>query len=265
MAPPDGFLGGVIGPGLMEMLQKMIGAEEEDLVARAAGRVPQGAGEKCLADAHGAEDEGEEIADATAVEGDGRLPVNALERLLFLEASAAEAQEEVLVIPPFDLVVELHFNITEHPTAAWTAQQIVEAFPWDTAPRSLLRDRDGIYGHYFRRRVSGLSIDEVLIAARSPWQSPYVERLIGSLRRDCLEHVIVLNGRHLRRLLDSYLAYYHSVRTHLSLDKGCPQPLARAVARAGQGCCPTPGWRIAPSVCAARCLSHYVGFCHRLH
>lgn len=86
----------------------------------------------------------------------------------------------------------VHFNVTDSPTAKWTAQQIVEAFPWDTAPRYLLRDRDGIYGHEFVGRVRSMGIREVMIAARSPWQSPYVERLIGTLRRDCLDHVIVL-------------------------------------------------------------------------
>ncbi len=116
----------------------------------------------------------------------------------------------------------MHFNVTEHPTAVWTAQQIVAAFPRDTAPRYLLRDRDRIYGNYFTRRVDGLSIDEVLIAPRSPWQNPYVERVIGSIRRECLDHVIVLGERHLLRILSSYLTYYHAARTHLSLDKVAP-------------------------------------------
>ncbi len=116
----------------------------------------------------------------------------------------------------------LHFNVTEHPTAGWTAQQIIEAFPWDTAPRHVLRDRDRIYGNDFKRRLHGMSIRDVPTAPRSPWQNPYAERVIGSIRRDCLDHVIVLNERHLRRLLDSYLRYYHTARTHLSLDKDAP-------------------------------------------
>jgi len=116
----------------------------------------------------------------------------------------------------------LHVNVTEQPTAAWTAQQIIEAFPWNSAPAYLLRDRDRIYGDDFRQRVTAMGIREVLIARRSPWQSPYVERLIGSIRRDCLDHVIVLNERHLRRLLSSYLRYYHGVRTHLALEKDAP-------------------------------------------
>ena len=120
----------------------------------------------------------------------------------------------------------VHFNITEHPTAQWTAQQIVEAFPWDTAPRYLLRDRDAIYSVAFQHRVKNMGIEEVKIAPRSPWQNPYCERLIGSIRRDVLDHVIVLNDRHLKRLLTAYIAYYHRFRTHLSLAMDCPQPRA---------------------------------------
>jgi putative transposase len=98
----------------------------------------------------------------------------------------------------------VHFNVTEHPTAAWTAQQIVDAFPEDTAPSSLLRDRDTIYGHAFRQRVKGMGILEGVITAHSPWQNPFVERLIGSVRRECLDHVLVLSERHLRRVLTRY-------------------------------------------------------------
>ena len=127
----------------------------------------------------------------------------------------------------------VHFNVTAHPTAQWTAQQMVEAFPFDTAPRYLLRDRDAIYGERFRRRLHSLGITEVLIAPRSPWQSPYVERLIGSIRRECLDHVIVFNERHLKRLLGSYVRYYLAARTHLSLDKQSPK--LRPVASPDQG------------------------------
>ena len=98
--------------------------------------------------------------------------------------------------------------------------RLVEAFPEDTAPRYLLRDRDGIYGPAFRRRMHGLGISEVLTAARSPWQNPYAERVIGTIRRECLDHVIVLNERHLRRVLWTYLAYYHRSRCHLALGPG---------------------------------------------
>ena len=120
----------------------------------------------------------------------------------------------------------VHFNVTDSPTAAWTAQQIVEAFPDDWAPRYLLRDRDGIYGDEFRRRVKGIGIAEVLTAPRSPWQNPFVERVIGTIRRDVLDHIIVLNERHLRRRLRSYFRYYHTSRTHFALDKDAPEPRA---------------------------------------
>ena len=112
----------------------------------------------------------------------------------------------------------LHINVTAHPTAEWTVQQIVEAFPFDEAPRFFIRDRDGIYGNAFRKRVENMSIEEVLIAPRSPWQNPFVERAIGSIRRECIDHGIVLNERHLRRILQSYFEYYDEARTHLSLD-----------------------------------------------
>ncbi len=127
----------------------------------------------------------------------------------------------------------VHVNVTDAPTARWTAQQLVEAFPWDTAPRYVLRDRDAIYGAVFSRQVQALGILEVKIAPRAPWQNPYVERLIGTLRRECLDHVVVLNATHLRRLLRDYLLYYHRARTHLSLDKDAPKP--RAVERLDQG------------------------------
>ena len=118
----------------------------------------------------------------------------------------------------------VHFNVTEHPTAGWTGQQMVEAFPEDQAPRYLLRDRDRIYGYDFRERVQSLSIEEVLSAPASPWQRAYVERLIGSIRRDCLDHVVVLGEGHLRKILKSYLEYYHRSRTHLALGKDAPEP-----------------------------------------
>ncbi len=102
------------------------------------------------------------------------------------------------------------------------AQQIREAFPWDTAPLYLIRDRDGAYGQSFRSTVMAMGVEEVVTAPRSPWQNPYVERLIGSVRRECLNHVIVLNERHLRRILVSYLDFYHRSRTHLSLGKDTP-------------------------------------------
>jgi putative transposase len=120
----------------------------------------------------------------------------------------------------------VHFNVTANPTAAWTAQQIVEAFPWDTAPKYLLRDNDGIYGYDFTDRVKKMGIKEVKTAPRSPWQNPYVERLIGSIRRDCLDHVIVLNESHLHGILKSYFRYHQKSRTHLGLEGDCPEPRA---------------------------------------
>ena len=118
----------------------------------------------------------------------------------------------------------VHFNVTDSPTAAWTAQQIVEAFPDDSAPRYLLRDRDRIYSGEFRRRVKGMRIAEVLTAPRAPCQNPFAERVIGTIRRELLDHVIVLSEGHLRRRLQSYLRYYHGSRTHLALEKDEPEP-----------------------------------------
>ncbi len=118
----------------------------------------------------------------------------------------------------------IHFNVTAHPSAQWTAQQIVEAFPWDEAPRYLLRDRDAIFNDYVRQRIQHMGIEEVLTAPRSPWQNPYAERVIGSIRRECLDHVIVLNERHLKRVLSSYFDYYHRCRPHLSLERNAPRP-----------------------------------------
>jgi len=118
----------------------------------------------------------------------------------------------------------VHFNVTTNPTAAWTAQQLIEAFPEDKAPRFLIRDRDQIYGEHFRCRVAGMGIEEVVTAARSPWQNPYAERLIGSIRRECLDLVIVFSEKHLRRILREYFRYYHEVRPHQSLGRNSTVP-----------------------------------------
>lgn len=117
----------------------------------------------------------------------------------------------------------LHFNVTSNPTAAWTAQQVVEAFPWELSAKYLLRDRDKIYADAFQKRVRDMGFKEVVIAPRSPWQNPYVERLMGSIRRECLDHVVVLNERHLRRVVRKYLDYYHHSRTHLALEMDSPE------------------------------------------
>jgi putative transposase len=128
----------------------------------------------------------------------------------------------------------VHFNVTEHPTAVWTAQQIVAAFPDDSAPAYLLRDRDQVYGQHFRHRVKGMGIDEVLTAPHSPWQNPFGERLIGSIRRECLNHVLVLGETHLRRILARYFEYYHQSRTHLALDKDAPYARPVELSQAGR-------------------------------
>jgi putative transposase len=127
----------------------------------------------------------------------------------------------------------VHFAITAHPTAEWTAHQLREAFPWDSAPQYLLRDRDRIFGHEFVEQVKAIGIQQVLSAPRSPWQRAYIERLIGSIRRECLDHVIVFNERSLKRHLLAYCAYYHRTRTHLALEKDCPQPRAVQTPEAG--------------------------------
>ncbi len=117
----------------------------------------------------------------------------------------------------------LHISVTTHPTAQWTAQQMVEAFPWETTTRYVIRDRDRIYGTDFRRRVETLGLHEVPIDPRSPWQNAYAERFIGSLRRECLDHVIVLHERQLSRILSAYARYYNRTRTHLALRKDAPE------------------------------------------
>jgi len=128
----------------------------------------------------------------------------------------------------------VHVNVTDHPTAVWTAQQMTDAFPDDTAPRWILRDRDNIYGEAFRRRLATMAIAEVVCSPASPWQNPYVERLIGSIRRECLDHVIVINEAHLRRVLAAYVRYYHRTRTHRGLEKDTPDHRAVHLPSTGQ-------------------------------
>lgn len=131
----------------------------------------------------------------------------------------------VLVILSHERRRIAHLAVTDSPTAAWTAQRVAEAFPWNEVPRYLIRDRDSIYGDEFRARLRGMGIGEVITAARSPWQNPH-ERVIGSIRRELLDHVIVLNEAHLRRRLQAYASYYHRSRTHLALFKDTPEPRA---------------------------------------
>src|SRR5271165_6108426 len=141
---------------------------------------------------------------------------------MFVAASVSFRLLYVMIILAHDRRKIVRFDVTEHPTAAWLSRQVTEAFPWDTAPRYLLRDRDASYGSDFCKRVEAMGITEVVTAPRSPWQNPYAERLIGSIRRECLDEVVIFNERHLRRVLSSYVDYYHRSRTHLSLDKDCP-------------------------------------------
>ena len=117
-----------------------------------------------------------------------------------------------------------HFNITSHPSAQWTSQQITEAFPYDEVPKYLIRDRDAIFGNSFQKRVHAMRIKEIVTAPQSPWQNPFVERIIGTIRHDCLNHLIILNEKHLHKILMSYFDYYHHCRTHLSLEKNAPIP-----------------------------------------
>jgi transposase InsO family protein len=125
----------------------------------------------------------------------------------------------------------LWFAVTRQPTAEWLARQIVEAFPWDTAPAYLVRDNDGAYGQAFTTRIRRMGIRDRPISSRSPWQNPYAERLIGTVRRDCLDHILIFGERHLLRILSLYSAYYNESRTHLSLCKDAP--VRRAVQRTG--------------------------------
>ena len=139
----------------------------------------------------------------------------------------------VFVVLSHDRRRLVHFNVTEHPTADWTARQLLEAVAMEEAPRYLVRDRDQVYGERFSRQAKTLDIREVVIAPRSPWQNAYAERVIGSIRRECLDHVVVIGERHLRRILSTYVDYYNRTRTHLSLTKDSPEP--RTVQRPSQG------------------------------
>ena len=129
----------------------------------------------------------------------------------------------VLVILSHERRRIIHFNVTAHPTAVWTARQLLEAVGEGETPSYVLRDRDRSYGRRFSRQASALGIEEVLTAPRSPWQNAYAERVIGSIRREILDHVIVLGERHLRRMMKRYVRYYNGTRTHLSLEKDAPE------------------------------------------
>ena len=129
----------------------------------------------------------------------------------------------------------LWFGVTAHPTAEWIANQLTEACGWEQIPRYLIRDRDGAYGEIFIRRVRSIGIRDRPTSPRSPWQNAYAERLIGSIRRECIDHIVVFGERHLRHVLLSYMSYYNGTRTHLSLNKDAP--MSRAAETAGRILC----------------------------
>ena len=155
----------------------------------------------------------------------------------------------VFVVLHHDRRELVHLNVTDQPTAHWTARQVIEAFPEETAPKYLLRDRDAIYGEAFTRCVDAMGIRQVTRAPRAPWQNPYVELAIGSVRRECLDHVIILSEAHLRRILPAHAAYYSAVRPHQALATNSPEP--RQVEPPSQG-------RI-------RTISHVGGLHHQYH
>ena len=167
------------------------------------------------------------------------------ERRTFLRNHAPDiAAMDLFVVPTigFDLlyafvIVRLDrrdlvwINVTTNPTAEWIARQITEAFPWDDAPQYLIRDRDRICGAVVTRRLRAMGIRDKPTAPASPWQNGFAERLIGSIRRECLDHIVVFGEAHLRRILRSYACYYNDIRTHRSLDKDAP--VSRPVQRTG--------------------------------
>jgi len=136
-----------------------------------------------------------------------------------------------LIIVRLDRRDLVWINVTRHPTAEWIARQITEAFPWNEAPRYLIRDRDRIYGAVVTRRLRAMGIRDKPTAPASPWQNGFAERLIGSIRRECVDHIVVLGETHLRRILRTYARYYNDIRTHWSLNKDAP--VSRPVQRTG--------------------------------
>ena len=153
---------------------------------------------------------------------------------MFVAVSASFRLLYVMIILAHGRRKIVRFDVTPHPTAAWLAQQVIKAFPWDTAPSFLLRDRDASYGTVFSRRVAAMGITEVVTAPLSPWQNAYVERVIGSIRRECLDRILIFNERHLRRVLSSYVDYCQHTRTHLSLDKDRPDSRPIQLRRLGR-------------------------------
>jgi integrase-like protein len=166
---------------------------------------------------------------------------------MFVMASASFRLLYVMIILTHDRRRIVRFDVTRNPTAGWLARQITEAFPGDSAPRYLLRDRDSSYGQDFRKQVDAMGIAEVVSAARSPWQNAYVERVIGSLRRECLDYILIFNERHLRRILSSYADYYqpqpHASRTRQGLSGPSP---GHATRERKSHCLPASQWLTSP-------------------
>ena len=146
----------------------------------------------------------------------------------------------VLVILRHERRRLISLSVTDHPTADWIARQLTEAFPWDEAPDYMIPDRDGFFGSAVMKRLAAMAIRDHPTAPRSPWQNGHAERLIGSIRRGCLDHIVVFGEAHLRRILAAYAGYYNELRTHLSLDKDSPgrRPTQRLGQLAAQ---PIPG------------------------
>ena len=144
------------------------------------------------------------------------------------------ARGPVLIVLHHERRQIVHFGVTAHPTAGWVAQQITEAFLWDSAPRYVIRNRDSVYGDLVRARIKAMGLEEVVTAPRSPRQNPFVERMIGSIGWECLDHLIVIDERHRRCILASYFNYYHRSRTHLSLGKDSSLPRPVESAKAGK-------------------------------
>ena len=149
-----------------------------------------------------------------------------------------------LIIVRLDRRDLVWINVTKHPTAEWIARQITEAFPWNEAPRYLIRDRDRIYGAVVTRRLRAMGIRDKPTAPASPWQNGFAERLIGSIRRECVDHIVVLGETHLRRILRTYARYYNDIRTHWSLNKDAP--VSRPVQRTGDHKITRPARRTSP-------------------
>ncbi len=128
----------------------------------------------------------------------------------------------VFVILSLDRRRVIHFNVTRHPTAEWTSRQLIQAFPFESSPKYIIRDRDGIYGEKVLETIKFLNVNDIVISARSPWQNGYCERVVGTIKHECLNHMIIFNEAHARRILKKYFEYYHDDRTHLVLEKETP-------------------------------------------